>query len=73
MKKSLLLHPQIALNLEYQYGGDKNLQLNKARLHDSVLGTARLNLGTRTYEFWHGTLNFCRVNRYKTGPRAQKF
>ena len=42
----------------------------KARLHDSVLGTARLNLGTRTYEFWHGTLNFCRVNRYKTGPRA---
>ena len=39
----------------------------------SVLGTARLNLGTRTYEFWNGTLNFCRVNGYKTGPRAQKF
>ena len=29
----------------------------QARLHDSVLGTARLNLGTRTYEFWHGTLS----------------
>ena len=39
----------------------------------SVLGTARLNLGTRTYEFWRGTLNFCRVNGYKTGPRAHKF
>ena len=39
----------------------------------SVLGTARLNLGTRTYEFWHGTLNFYRVNGYKTGPRARKF
>ena len=45
----------------------------EARLRDKRLGTARLNLDTRTYEFWHGTLNFCRVNGYKTGPRAQNF
>ena len=30
----------------------------KARLHDKRFG--------------HGTLNFCRVNGYKTGPRAQQ-
>ena len=27
-----------------------------------VLGTARLNFGTRTHFFGHGTPNFCRVN-----------
>ena len=36
----------------------------------AVFGTARLNLGTRTYKFWHGMLNFSRVNGRKTGPRA---
>ena len=36
----------------------------------AVFGTARLNLGTRTYKFWHGTLNFSRVSGRKTGPRA---
>ena len=36
----------------------------------AVLGTARLNLGTRTYKFRYGTLNISRVNGKKTGPRA---
>jgi hypothetical protein len=27
-----------------------------------ILGTARLNFGTRTHFFGHGTPNFCRVN-----------
>ena len=27
-----------------------------------ILGTARLNFGTRSHFFWHGTPDFCRVN-----------
>ena len=39
----------------------------------SILGTALLNLGTRTCKIRHGTLNFCSVNGNLTGPRAEKF
>ena len=39
----------------------------------AVLGMARLNLGTRTYKFWHGTLNISRVNGKKTDLRANYY
>ena len=60
------------MSINTAYGRNTLLAFSGFRLANSstyspvyttvILGTARLNFGTRTHFFGHGTPNFCRVN-----------
>ena len=50
-----------------------NLVGHKARLHDKSFWHGTPKFWPAYQKLWHGTLEYCRVNVYDMGTRAQNF